>query len=67
MFNWIRGEIGINTLSDGSFGEAWMRGKIKKKKKKQVMKSFRNYAFNFFHCAAEMSKIPFGVEYHGRK
>lgn len=34
MFNWIRGEIGINTLSDGSFGEDWMRGKIKKKHKK---------------------------------
>lgn len=26
-------------------------------REKQVMKSFQNYPFNFFHCAVEMSKI----------
>lgn len=34
---------------------------------KQVMKSFQNYLFNFFHSAAKDVKDFFGVEYHGRK
>lgn len=32
-------------------GEGWMR-------EEQVMKSFQNHPFNFFHCAVETSRIP---------